>query len=225
MCAASSLPRRRILAGTAALLVLPACTTTGLGGLPNLAGVLKDLLGISAERAFARLAAPDGFMGDELVRLGLPDELAGGVAAALLSTPAIRDRLLQQINGAASLAARTAEPIVADAISDLSFADANAVLRGGPTAATDVLRTRIAGSLSERLTDSVTQGLRIGDAEIVTRIVSAVSGFDLNAMSARVSDAATGSIFRAIGREEAAIREDPSSTNNPALIAALLALG
>ena len=222
--------RRAMIAGTGAL-ALSACVGGGLGGiggLPNLAGVLKDLLGISAERAFARLLQDDGFLNDSLARLDLPEQFsgAGGIAATLLRTPAVQNELLERVNDAAGIAARAAEPIVDDAISRLTFADASAVLRGGPHAATGVLETRIGESLGERLIPLALEGLGIGGgSDLIVRALSAVSGFDVNALAGDVGRGASRSIFRAIGREEAAIRADPRSTNNAALIAALAALG
>ncbi len=223
--------RRALLAGGLTLsggLLLPACATMGGGGL-DFSRILKDLLGISSQRAFARLLEPDGFIGDSLARLELPDAFggsaAGGVASALLATPMVRERLLKQVNGAAGFAAKAAEPIVDNAIASLTFADAAAVLRGGPTAATGVLQGAIGDSLGASLVPSAARGLGVGDSSIVTQALKIATGFDINALAGDVGHKAAGSIFKAIGREEAAIRKDPSSTNNPALIAALTALG
>ncbi len=224
--------RRGLLGAGGAAVMLSACTSGlggGLGGLgvPNLAGILKDLLGLSSERAFARLLQPDGFLNDQLARLELPGQLRGsnGILSALLQTPAVQSQLLKQVNSAAGFAARAAEPVVDDAISRLTFADANAVLRGGPQAATAVLQNRIGQSLGERLVPIALEGLGVGNSEIVTRVLRSVSGFDINALASDVGQGASRSIFRAIGREEAAIRANPQSTNNPALISALTLLG
>ncbi|MEM8825863.1 MAG: DUF4197 family protein [Pseudomonadota bacterium] len=221
--------RRTFITSAAAAMTLAGCATTGngLGGLPNLAQVLKDLLGLSAERAFVQLLQPDGFLNDELARLDLPGELqgTGGFIASILQTPAFRDALLKQVNAAATVAAEVAEPIVDDAIRSLTFADAQAVLSGGPQAATSILEARIGDGLGDRIVPAALRGLGIGNTEIVTRAISAVAGFDIDALAGNVGRQASSSIFRAIGREEAAIRADPASTNNPALIAALLALG
>ncbi|MGB3722165.1 MAG: DUF4197 family protein [Pacificimonas sp.] len=229
--ATPTMNRRRLLVSGGAALLLGACTggRGGLGnlGVPNLAGVLKDLLGISSQRAFARLLQPDGFLNDQLARLELPGQLKGsnGILSALLQTPAVQNQLLEQVNGAAGFAARAAEPVVDDAISRLTFADAGRVLRGGPQAATLVLQGRIGESLGAQIVPAALRGLGVGNSDIVTRVLSSVSGFDIDALASDVGQQASASIFKAIGREEAAIRENPQSTNNPALISALTLLG
>ncbi|MGB7404344.1 MAG: DUF4197 family protein [Pacificimonas sp.] len=217
------------LGAGSALLVLPACATNGLGGLglPNLSNVLKDLLGLSTERAFARLVEPDGFLTDSLARLELPDELSstGNMLAGLLQTPFVRDQLAEQVNRAASFAATAAEPVVEDAISRLTFADAEAVLRGGPQAATSVLQGRVGESLGERMIPALVEGLGIGNADIVTSLLSSATGIDVQRFAGLVGQDASAAIFKAIGREEADIRANPEQTNNPALISALTLLG
>jgi ATP-dependent helicase YprA (DUF1998 family) len=110
---------------------------------------------------------------------------------------------------------------VYDSIRRMSFGDAVSILRGGPTAATDLLRRETGGALVDAMFPEVTAGLR-GDAfEILTAALAAQSGFDIGALANTISRQASDSIFRAIGREEAAIRADPRRTRDPLLIALL----
>jgi hypothetical protein len=133
----------------------------------------------------------------------------------------VQRRLAIAVNDIAVDAADRAAPIVFDSIRRMSFADALSILRGGPTAATDLLRRETGGALVDAMFPEVTAGLR-GDAfEILTAALAAQSGFDLSALANTVSRQASESIFRAIGREEAAIRADPRRTRDPLLIALL----
>jgi hypothetical protein len=229
--AGSLFARRQLIATGAATLalLLPACATLGGGGGLDFARILKDLLGLSSERAFARLLAPDGFFDDQLARIAVPDALGGqaatGMAAVLLRSEPVQKRLLKQVNKAAGFAAKAAEPIVADAISSLSVADARAVVRGGPTAATDLLQAALGASLGARLVPGVASALGLGDSAIISQVLKVATGFDVDRLAADVGGKAAASIFRAIGREEAAIRANPAATNNPGLIAAFSALG
>lgn len=223
----AALDRRGIVQGIAALSALalvPACATTRSPTL-DLIAILRDLLGLSANRAFARLIAPDGFLDDALARIEVPEALGGsaatGVAALLLRSEPVQRRLSKQVNRAASLAAKAAAPIVEDAIGTLTIADAASVLRGGPTAATDLLESAIGASLGRRITPAAAEGLGIGDTDIIRQALSAATGFDIGRLADDVGTKAARSIFRAIGREEAAIRADPQSTGNPGIIAAL----
>ena len=220
--------RRRLLRGAAAistLALLPGCAA-GLPGSGGLAAVLRDLLTLSSQRAFARLLTDDGFLNDDLVRLGLPPELtgSGGLLATLLSTPLVQNQLLALVNDAAGVAADAAVPVIDDTIRSLTFADAAAVLRGGPQAATGVLQRALGNTLADRLAPSALLGLREGQGDILSRVMGAATGYDVNRLAANVGQQASQSIFRAIGREEAYLRANPQETNNPALIAALSVL-
>ena len=96
-----------------------------------------------------------------------------------------------------------------------------AVLRGGPTAATDLLARETEGAVIDAMYPDFSDGLR-GDAfEILTAAVAAASGFDLGALARDVSRQAGRAIFLAIGREEAEIRRNPRATRDPVLIALL----
>ncbi len=65
-------------------------------------------------------------------------------------------------------------------------------------------------------------GLRSDTAEILSAIVAAQTGIDYGALARSAADQAGNAIFRAIGREEAAIRADPRRTGDPVLTALLL---
>jgi hypothetical protein len=139
---------RRALLGTAILLpalALPGCATVGdLGGGFGIADAIRRLLTLSSQRAFARLAQPDGFFADELVRIGLPDRLgsASGVLSRLVQTAPVRDRLLRQVKPRRRGSRRRGGAVIYDSISSLRFTDAVSILRGGSDAATAFCATR-----------------------------------------------------------------------------------
>ncbi len=222
---ATPLPARRAFLGlvAAAPVALAACTTPLGAALSPEEGVQR-LLTAASQAAFARLIQPGGFYDDQLTRLALPapgEGRGGAVLAAVLRTEAVQRRLAIAVNDIAVDAADRAAPIVFDSIRRMSFADALSILRGGPTAATDLLRRETGGALVDAMFPEVTAGLR-GDAfEVLTAALAAQSGFDVRALADTVSRQASQSIFRAIGREEAAIRADPRRTRDPLLIALL----
>jgi transcriptional regulator with AAA-type ATPase domain len=218
----SMLSRRQILATTALLPLV------GLAGCATdlryrLTEVIRRLLTLSSQRAFARLLAPDGFLGDELARVTLPDALGGNRATtilqALLLTGPVRERLLKQVNRAAARASERAAPMVADAILKTPFLDAEAIVRGGPEAATSVLRQQMGDALLTALVPGADEGLRLFDNQVVTDVLKLATGIDFAALRDDVAHKTSDSIYRAIGREEAAIRANPSETNDPMLIA------
>jgi len=215
------LTRRRMLFAVAALplATLPACTTLGdLEGF-GFENALRRLLTVSSQRAFANLLTDNGFFSDELARVPLPPQLAGagGIASALLRTPAVQNQLLGIMNRAASDAAEAAAPVVYDSIRNMTISDATALVRGGPTAATDFLQRAMGTAIVDAMFPGVGTALRLLDNGIVNQVVQAATGISFAGLQGHVSQAAANGIYRAIGREEAAIRANPRSANDPVI--------
>ncbi|MET1110101.1 MAG: DUF4197 domain-containing protein [Allosphingosinicella sp.] len=216
------LSRRRLIAAGLALplLTLPGCATR-LGDLANLEPAIRRLLALSARRAFARLLADEGFFRDDIARIQPPPQLGGrSVTAALavaLGTRAVQDRLLRVVNAAAGEGARRAAPIVEESIRDLTIADARAIVRGGPTAATDYLASAMGERIFDALFPGVGNALRLAENGVVERVLQIATGINFPGLQADVTRKTAASLYRAIGREEAAIRADPGSTGDPVL--------
>ena len=202
------------------LLGLAGCATR-LGDLLNFADAVRRLLTISSQRAFARLLTDEGFFQDDLARVSLPSQLGGsGIASALavaLGSRAVQDQLLRVVNRAAAEAADAAAPVVYDSIRDMSITDALSLVRGGPMAATDYLQRSIGDRIVDAMFPQVGDALRLADNGIVGRALRVASGIDFAGLQADVSRKAAAGIYRAIGREEAAIRANPQSANDPVI--------
>ncbi len=217
---------RRLMLRTMAALpvaVLPFTTlagcATGMGGI-SLTEAIQRLLTLSSQRAFALLLAPGGFYDHAVARIELPPQFAsnGTLLQRILSAGVVRDRLLRTLNDAAEVGARRAAPVVTQAISTLSVADALAVVRGGPTAATALLEQSMNNGLIEVMFPEIGGALRLAANPEVARAVGAVTGYDVAALTRDVTRAANRSIWAAIGQEEAAIRANPQATGDPLLI-------
>jgi hypothetical protein len=221
------LTRRRLLAAACSLplLALPACST--LGAFPGFEDAIRRILTLSSQRAFARLLQDNGFFEDELARVPLPPELsgAGSVASALLRTPLIQNQMLSLMNRAAANAAEAAAPIVYDSIRNMSISDAVALARGGPTAATDFLERAMGNAIVDVMFPGVGQALRVLDNGVINRVVQAATGINFGGIQRHVTESAARGIYRAIGREEAAIRANPSETGDPVIMGVFGALG
>ena len=213
-----SLDRRRLLAAGLALplIALPGCASVGAYLFED---AIRRLLTLSSQRAFARLLQENGFFEDELARVPLPPQLegAGALASALLRTPLIQRQLLQLMNRAAADAAEAAAPLVYDAIRGMSLADAAALVRGGPTAATDLLERSMGDAIVDAMFPDVGRALRTFDDGLVDRVVQAATGIDFAGLQRHVAAGAARGIYRAIGREEAAIRADPRGSGDPVI--------
>lgn len=210
------------LAALGMIAALPGCATDGLGGI-SLVEAIRRLLGIASERAFAQLLAPNGFLDDQLTRVTLPPQLGGtestSILSALLSAGIVRRELEKQAAHAARYAADKAAPLVTDTIRGMSIADAASIVSGGSQAATALLRNALGERLLASMIPWTDAGLREGDFAMVSRALQLASGIDLAGFRTDIGTKATDSIFKAIGREEAAIRANPASTNDPVLMA------
>jgi hypothetical protein len=213
---------RRSLIGGAAL--LPLLALPGCASVPELSltEAIRRLLSLSAQRAFAALMADNGFYDSSVARIDLPPELGGPGASALLTralrTGPVKDRLTRQVNRAAERGAARAAPIVADAITNLSIADAAAIVTGGGGAATALLERAMGRGLVGAMLPDIDAGLRLFDSAVVADALRLVSGIDLPRLARDVSGRAHDAIYRAIAAEETAIRANPDATGDPLLI-------
>ncbi|HEX8525984.1 DUF4197 domain-containing protein [Allosphingosinicella sp.] len=213
------LSRRTLLAAGCAfpLLALPACQSLPGFGMVD---ALRRILTLSSQRAFAGLLQDNGFFQSDVARIPLPPELsrAGGIASALLGSNLVQNQLMRLMNRAAANAAEVAAPMVYDAIRTMSFGDAMALVRGGPTAATDFLQQTMGNAIVDAMFPGVGNALRTFDDGIVNQVVRSATGINFAGLQRHVTQSAANGIYRAIGREEAAIRANPRSTNDPLII-------
>ena len=209
------------------LLTLPGCAT-GLGGF-GLEDAIRRLLTVSSPRAFANLLQENGFFADELTRSPVPPQRGGsGVTnalAGLLGVGMVQDRLVRLVNRAAVNAAEAAAPVVYDSIRSMSITDAVGIVRGGPTAATGYLQRTMGNAIFNALFPGGGNALRALDNGVLSRAVQAASGISFAGLQQHVATNAADAIYRAIGREEASIRANPGSLNDPVLAGVFGVLG
>jgi hypothetical protein len=221
----SSLARRSFMAGAAAAGLLGLAGCASMGGI-SLVDAVRRLLERSSAGAFARLTANGGFWDNQLARLDLPDVFGsrGNVLQSILTSALFKERLQRSLNHVAEAGARRAAPIVAETVRNIGVDNAVALIRGGPTAATGFLRSAMAGSLIDAMVPALGDGLRLASDPIVGQALAGLTGVDLTGVARALSLKADDAIWGEIGREEAAIRANPESTNDALLIAALKVL-
>ncbi|MFC3100911.1 DUF4197 domain-containing protein [Altererythrobacter lauratis] len=222
------LDRRRVIGGLltgAAVLTLPACATTG--GRWSLVDAIRQLLFLSSMRAFARLTAPGGYWDSNVAQLGLEGFLGnrGSVLATILTSALFKTRLERAFAGFARDASDRAAPLVTDAVRVIGFENAVALVRGGPTAATGFLRQQMGNALIEAMVPEVGEALRVAQEPLVGQLLSALTGVDVPGVATTFSTRINDVIWQEIGVEEAAIRANPASTNDPLLIGVFGAAG
>ncbi len=214
--------RRAILGGMTSLGVL---SLAGCATFPSftLEDAVRRLLFVSTDRAFQRLLQPGGFWDDQIARLALPEAVGsrGGIMQRILTGPIFRERLQRAFNDMAYDAAERAAPAVTDAVRTIGIRNALALLRGSdPMAATNFLHQEMGTSLIEVMVPEFGDALRVSREPLVGEVLAAMTGVDVGVIANSLAFEADNAIFRAIGREEAAIRADPRSTNDPVLMGA-----
>lgn len=212
--------RRRFLgfAGlAAAALALPGCAS--YGGF-SFTDAIRRLLMLSSERSFARLLADGGFYDTRIARAGLEGVLGtrGGILASILTSGAVKDRLVRALADVAAVGADRAAPVIADTIRVIGIGNAYALVTGEPTAATAFLRRNMGARLVDVMLPEVGDALRVVDDPAIGPALSALSGVDLSGLANGLVGTAEETIWHEIGVEEALIRQNPRDTNDPVLI-------
>ncbi|MEK6542687.1 MAG: DUF4197 domain-containing protein [Pseudomonadota bacterium] len=215
--------RRFLLAAGASVPLLSLSACASMGGGFSLVEAIRRLLTLSSQRAFAALLQPGGFYDHSLARIALPAQFAGGgsLISQVLGSAPVRERLARSLNSVAERGAERAAPIITDAITSISIADAVSIVRGvsGPAAATALLEQQLGGGLVSAMFPAVGDALRLTQNDIVGQALRVVSGYDIAGLARDVTDGANSGIWRAISAEESAIRANPQATNDPLLIA------
>ncbi len=211
--------RRAVLGGIVAstTLALPGCATFERWSLID---AIRQLLFLSSTRAFARLTADGGYWDEGVRTLGLESFMGnrGGILASILTSALFKDRMEDAFADIAEDASDRAAPLVADAVRVIGVDNALALVRGGPTAATQFLRGSMGETLVEAMVPEVGQALRVAREPLVGQLLSSLTGVDVAGVANTFSDRVDDVIWQEIGVEEAAIRADPLSTNDALII-------
>ncbi|MEZ5743826.1 MAG: DUF4197 domain-containing protein [Sphingomonadaceae bacterium] len=219
-----SINRRRMLGGLAmggAMLALPGCMSVPGFGLTD---AIKRILTLSSQTAFANLTSPDGFWDSSVARIGLPAMFrGGGLASTLLTSGPVKNQLQKALNNVAEDGAERAAPLVADAIRNISFTDAAAIIGGGPTAATGFLRQNMGSTLVSAMVPALGDAMKVANNPILSQAIAALSGVDVGGVAQALSSDVDNAIWAEMGLAESEIRANPESTNDPMLIAVLKA--
>lgn len=209
-----------LLLASAALLCLPARARAqalaAISGADQV-GALRAALGQGASSAVSLLGAANGFWNNPQVKIPLPDALERlRSPARLLGMGGQFDELHQSINRAAEAAVPQSISLLQSAIKAMSVQDAQGILTGGQTAATDYFRKVTSGELFNRFLPVVTKATeKVGLAQQYNAIAERGSSFGLvDAKQAKlepyVTNKALDGLYLMIGEEEKKIRANPA---------------
>jgi len=177
---------------------------------------LKEALTKGAEVAVSQLGAADGFLGNDKVRILLPDSLRK--AEGVLRTFGMgkqADELGVAMNRAAELAVQEAKPILVGAVKKMTVLDAKDILSGGDDAATQYFRRTTDKDLTAKFAPIVKNATaKVQLAEKYNQYAGKAAKLGLiDASDADIDQYVTRKImdglFLVIGEKERAIRQDP----------------
>lgn len=235
----TALNRRFVLLGLSGT-VLTACETLdpaiiegvlgGFGGLTQADAALgiRAALDKGVGNAISNVGILDGFLGNSLVRIPLPQVLQD-VQSYLrpLGADGLLVELQQQLNRGAEKAAPIAKDIFLGAIRDLSITDAINIVRGPDNAATEYLSERTSTKLSQLFSPIMENALnQTGALQLVDQVSSSLNnvpfgpnlGVDArNDLISHGVNYGLKGVFYYIGEEEKAIRENPAKRTSEIL--------
>ena len=177
---------------------------------------LKNILDSSTFKALKTLKN----VNDSGIEGALPKEI--GTVLRTLKTVGYGsevDKVTQSIGNVSKIMLSESEGIVGDAISELKFTDAVAVVLGGEDAATNVLKRAMYSTVKNRYSTRIEEEL--GKTEALTYWPIAASAYNLfskNKMESSLPDflaeRSVDALFLAMGKQEASIRTDYKSLGN-----------
>jgi hypothetical protein len=185
----------------------------------DLAAGLKEALAVGTGNAVQALSKSNGYFGDAAVKILMPEKMQK-VAEVLKKAGYQKevDDFVLSMNRAAEQAAPKARPIFEDAVKKMTFEDAQKILKGNNTAATDYFKGKTSSQLTETFKpvvgDSMNQvGATRSYKALTDRYNSMVpfakmDSFDLDSY---VTGKALDGMFLKVGQEEAKIRTNPAA--------------
>ncbi|AMZ72434.1 MULTISPECIES: DUF4197 domain-containing protein [Pseudomonas] len=213
-------PTLRFTGLCAGLLICANAMALSLGDLSqkDATGGLKDALTQGAQVAVKQLGTPGGFSNNPDVKIELPGKL-GKVASKMKAFGMGEqvDQLETSMNQAAEAAVVQAQPILVNAVKNMSVDDAKGILSGGQDSATQYLNKSSREQIRAKFLPIVKQATdKVGLAQKYNAFAGQAATFGvLDAKSANienyVTEQALDGLFEMIGKQEATIRQNPAA--------------
>ena len=201
--------------------VLPSPTEQNALDNSTVVKGLKEALATGTERAVTQVAKTDGYFGNQLIKILLPDKIqqVANVLGSIGYQQQV-DEFVLSMNRAAEKAAPKAASFFGNAIRQMTVEDAKGILSGGDTAATrffenktrqqlfDAFKPAVATSMNQAGTARAYKEM-IGryDAAPLTSLVG-IPSLDLDTY---VTNKALDGLFLMVGEEEKKIRINPAA--------------
>jgi RNA binding exosome subunit len=180
---------------------------------------LKEALATGTERAVKEVSKPDGYFGNQLIKILLPDKIqrVANILGAIGYQKQVDDFVLS-MNRAAEKAAPKAAGFFGDAIRQMTVEDAREILSGGDTAATKFFEKKTRSKLFEAFKPDIAQSMdQVGTVRAYKNMIgkyetaplAALAGTPPLDLDTYVTNKALDGLFTMVGQEEKNIRTNP----------------
>jgi hypothetical protein len=178
---------------------------------------LKEALRIGSEKAAAQVSSADGFFKDAVIKILMPEEAKKAEQKLrALGLGKQVDNAILAMNRAAEDAAKSAAPIFAAAVKDMSITDAFSILRGTDVAATSYLKEKTSNPLAEAFRPAIEKSLeKVNATRYWTTVFTTYNKMSPDKVNpdleAYVTEKALEGIFYQLAQQEKAIRRNPAA--------------
>ena len=175
---------KKIIIAFVGLLMLNSCAELqqvvnqlpqgGTLGNADIAAGLRQALDFGIDKQVKKLTMKDGFYGNSLVKILLPEELKK-VDKTLrdIGLGSLADDGIKMLNRAAEDAVKQATPIFVNAVKDITFADAKNILLGNNDAATNYLQGKTNTALYAKFQPVIQNSFaKVGADQIWAQLIS-----------------------------------------------------
>jgi hypothetical protein len=182
---------------------------------------LKEALATGTERAVAQVSKQDGYFGNQLIKILLPDKVQQ--VADLLGRVGYQqqvDDLVLSMNRAAEKAAPKAARFFGDAIRSMTLEDAKGILNGGDTSATKFFENKTRAQLFKSFKPTIASSMeQVGTARAYKEMIGKFESIPLSSLVGApsldlddtITNKALDGLFLMVGEEEKKIRTNPAA--------------
>lgn len=183
---------------------------------------IKQALSNGLNESIKILSAKDGFLGDQAVKILMPEE-ARKVESALRSVGMgkLCDQFITSMNRAAESAVKEASSVFINSLSRMTVNDAfNILLSGQQDAATQFFKTSTTAELTERFSPIISQSMNANQVSTYwTQLTSAYNQLPVGNkietdLTAYITRRAIDGLFVKVGDQELKIRQNLGGARN-----------
>ncbi len=191
---------------------------------------LKEALDVGVKKAIAMLGQQNGFLNDQSVRIPMPEQLQQVESALRMAgQEQMADDFVTSMNRAAEQAVPKVTNVFVDSISKMSLSDAQGILSGGDTAATDYFKQHTSAQLSQLIKPYVTDSMASNEVtQYYKSMLSLARQYDtFGILNQYLGDAANledyvtnktlDGLFSKIAEQETLIRQNPAARSTDIL--------